>query len=225
MREPWGAGHSATRPCLLNGIPDLASRPDLADRSIVVTLPVISERDRQFEGAFWKEFESAAPFILSDLLDAASTALSRLSAVTLTERPRMADFARWVTAAEPALDWPDGSLLEAYGQNRASTECAAIESNPVAEVLLDFLENVGTWQGTTTELLQTLRRSYPLVTEDARNFPRQANRLSAELKRITPLLRKRGIVLKFVRSGKSGQRLLNIESKNDRQHRQPTSDR
>ncbi|PUB14248.1 hypothetical protein [Yoonia sediminilitoris] len=33
---------SATQPCLLNGIPDLAHRPDLADRAIDVTLPVIT---------------------------------------------------------------------------------------------------------------------------------------------------------------------------------------
>ena len=41
---------TATRPILLNGIPDLANRPDLADRAVIVTLPVITAHNRQFEG-------------------------------------------------------------------------------------------------------------------------------------------------------------------------------
>ncbi|TCP39084.1 hypothetical protein [Rhodovulum marinum] len=36
----------ATRPCILNGIPDLSERADLADRAIALTLPTISERHR-----------------------------------------------------------------------------------------------------------------------------------------------------------------------------------
>lgn len=43
---------NATRPCLLNGIPDLASRPDLADRAIILNLPVISEAERRYEDNF-----------------------------------------------------------------------------------------------------------------------------------------------------------------------------
>ncbi|MEQ3747750.1 MAG: hypothetical protein ABNH26_00050 [Celeribacter sp.] len=61
---------SATRPCLLNGIPDLAGRPDLADRAIVVTLPVIAPSERAFEGEFNKALDAAVPRILAGLLDA-----------------------------------------------------------------------------------------------------------------------------------------------------------
>lgn len=52
---------TATRPILLNGIPDLASRPDLADRAIILHLPVIEAGARQFEAEFWKAFDRAAP--------------------------------------------------------------------------------------------------------------------------------------------------------------------
>jgi putative DNA primase/helicase len=51
----------ATRPVLLNGIPDLAGRADPADRSIIIELPVIGERARRSEAELWEAFEDARP--------------------------------------------------------------------------------------------------------------------------------------------------------------------
>jgi hypothetical protein len=51
---------------------------------------------------------------LAGLLGAVSTALANLATVRLAELPRMADFAKWVSAAEPALGWTQGAFMEAY---------------------------------------------------------------------------------------------------------------
>lgn len=201
---------NATRPCILNGIPDLASRPDLADRSIIVTLPVIAPSKRQFEGDFWPSFDQAAPGILAALLSAVSCAIARKSTVILTERPRMADFARWVTAAEPALGWPAGTFSQAYFANRSAVDIAAIEGNPVAETVLALIRDHGPWKGTATELLKSLRTLYPLLTEDALTFPRHPNKLSGEIKRVQPLLRRQGITITRA-SDTHGQRLICIK--------------
>ncbi|MGH1457883.1 MAG: hypothetical protein ACRBBT_03180 [Paracoccaceae bacterium] len=203
----------ATRPCLLNGIPDLASRPDLADRSIIVTLPVIQETERQFEREFWTCFDAAAPRILGALLDAASNGLARMTSVTLHERPRMADFAKWVTAAEPVLGWPDGAFAEAYAANRRSVDQAAMEGNPLAEAISCLITQHGPWIGTATELINDLRDRYPQLTDDPQLFPRQPNRLSSELKRVQPLLRRHGIDLTKERRGKTGQRSIGIKKR------------
>lgn len=201
----------ATRPVLLNGIPDLASRPDLADRSIIVSLPVIEETKREFEAEFWKRFNQAAPHILAALLTATSTALARLSSVTLTERPRMADFTKWITAAEPALGWPEGAFSEAYTANRRSVDSAAIEGNPVAEAIVSMITDHGPFKGTATELTKALRSLYPQLTDDPLIFPRQPNKLSSELKRVQPLLRRQGITMSKARQGKTGQRAICIK--------------
>jgi putative DNA primase/helicase len=200
---------TATRPILLNGIPDLASRPDLADRAIIVTLPVISPTARQFEAEFWKSFDRAAPGILAALLDAVSTALARIGTVTISERPRMADFAKWVTAAEPTLGWPDGAFLAAYTSNRLSVQNAAIDGNPVAEAILQLASH-GPWSGTATDLLKTLRSIAPLLTDDPLTFPRHPNKLTSALRRVQPLLRGRGVVTGFERIGASGQRIIRV---------------
>jgi hypothetical protein len=41
--------------------------------------------------------------LLGALLSALSTAINRLPATNLTRLPRVADFARWVAAAEPVM--------------------------------------------------------------------------------------------------------------------------
>lgn len=201
----------ATRPVLLNGIPDLASRPDLADRSIIVSLPVICEAERKYEETIWDQFNAAAPRILATLLNATSTSLARRASVQLTERPRMADFTRWVTAAEPALGWPDGAFLQAYTANRKSVDNAAIEGNPVAEAILTMITDHGPWKGTATELIRNLRRLYPMLTDDPLAFPLLPNKLASELKRVHPLLRRQGIVISKERQGKAGQRVICIK--------------
>src|SRR5262249_36836984 len=95
----------AMGPAVLNGIEDLATRGDLLKRSIILTLETISDSQRRTEGDFWREFEVARPRILGALFDVVAAGLKALPTVKLTSLPRMADFARWVRACEPALGW------------------------------------------------------------------------------------------------------------------------
>jgi hypothetical protein len=62
---------TAARPVILNGIEDVITWPDLADRAILLTLAPITEAQRRPERTLWKEFEFARPQILGALLDAA----------------------------------------------------------------------------------------------------------------------------------------------------------
>lgn len=203
---------NATRPCLLNGIPDLAARPDLADRSIGIHLPVIPAAKRKTLGAFNRDFAKAKPFILGALLDAVSCALGRIDSVNLSEAPRMADFAKWVVAAEPALGWPQGAFLDSYGANRARSDQAAIEGNPVALAILSLMDGRTHWSGTATDLRQTLRDRFPALTEDSHSFPRSEARFGAALRRVQPILRRQGLNISFNRTGKVGMRMIELTS-------------
>jgi hypothetical protein len=69
----------AARPILLNGIEDVISRPDLADRAIFLTLPPIAEAQRRPEAELWREFEAARPLIVGALLNAAAHGLRSLA--------------------------------------------------------------------------------------------------------------------------------------------------
>src|SRR5262249_21720910 len=108
---------AAARPVILNGIEDVITRPDLADRAILLMLAPIAERQRRPEHALWREFDVAHPFILGALLDAAARGLQMLPRVRLQRLPRMADFALWATACESAFR-PTGTFEAAYSNNR-----------------------------------------------------------------------------------------------------------
>ena len=107
----------ATRPILLNGIEEVVSRPDLGDRAIFLTLAPIAETNRRSEAELWREFGIERPRILGALLDALVHGLRAFGSVHLNQLPRMADFALWTSACEPAL-WPAGTFARAYAANR-----------------------------------------------------------------------------------------------------------
>ena len=99
----------AARPVILNGIEEIVTRPDLADRAAFLTLQPIPEEHRRPEQELWAAFDAARPRVLGVLLDAMVVGFKRLPETRLEKLPRMADFALWATACETAL-WPTGTF-------------------------------------------------------------------------------------------------------------------
>jgi hypothetical protein len=184
------------RPVLLNGIPPLASRADLADRAIVCVLSTIPDDKRRSEEEFWADFESAAPRILGALLDGVSGALRLCPSITLKHPCRMMDFAKWAEAGCQALGLPPGSFENAYGHNRSSANEDALDADPVATAVIEFMSDKSEFVGTATELLSKLEALISPSQRD-RRWPKDATRLSSSLRRLPPLLRPRGIEIDF----------------------------
>src|SRR6266550_2031503 len=148
----------AARPIILNGIEDVITRPDLADRAIFLTLPHLQEERRRAEKEIWCDLESAQPQILGALLDAASHGLRALPEVRLEQLPRMADFALWATACETAF-CPAGGFLHAYKANRSSAIEDVVEADPVAARIRDIMVERTMWSGNASDLLRVA--AYP----------------------------------------------------------------
>jgi hypothetical protein len=193
----------ATRPIVLNGIPALTDRADLADRAITIRLRPIPEDERRPEDEIAAEWEQAAPLVLGALLDAVCSGLRNLPAVKLTRAPRMADFAKWITACEPGLGWDQGSTLEAYEDNRRDVAQNTFEADPVAVALADIARANGRdgWHGTATELLERLNDTASEVARRARSWPATAQGLGNRIDRVAPLLRSRGVHVERRHSG------------------------
>jgi hypothetical protein len=206
---------TAMRPVILNGIEDTVTRPDLADRAIILTLEPILDSERRSEQELLAEFEAARPKILGALLDAVATGLKMLPETKLDQVPRMADFVFWVTACESAL-WEKGTFETAYTANRDNLVEAVLEANPVAGAIRDFLsaQQGRKWSGTATALLNELNflDSARGVKRERKYWPQIANQLSGKLRRIAPMLRKSGIEVVFQ---KSGDRLIEFNPDQD----------
>ena len=193
----------AMRPVLLNGIVDVVTRPDLADRAVAITLPSISEVKRMPESEFWPRFYAARPRILGALLDAVATALRNLPTTKLARLPRMADFAKFATAAETALGVKPGAFMDAYTGNRENLNETALESCIVVPFLLRFLERNSAWEGTAGQLLEVLNDLATDAGQRQKGWPTKGHVLSGMLRRIAPNLRQTGICIEFGRTGRS----------------------
>jgi hypothetical protein len=145
--------------------------------------------------------DTIKPKILGALLDAMSCGLKNHSSVELPRLPRMADAARWVTAAEPAFGWKPQTFLKAFEANRKGIHSVALEGSIVAEGIFTLMNPQFYWEGTASDLLDQLRQSTrPTLLKD---LPGSANALSRELDQIAPNLKDQGIE---VRRGIMGKR-------------------
>lgn len=192
----------AQRPIILNGIEDVASRGDLLSRAIVLRMPAIPETERCTEVDLWAKFEAAAPGILGALLTAVSTAIRRLPSVKLAKSPRMADFAAWAVAAEPALGVPEGTFLAAYDLNRASANEIALEASSLVPVLRALVDDGAAVEMSAGDLLAVLNRRASDEARRSPDWPRSARALTGALVRLAPNLRSDGIHCRYQRTAK-----------------------
>ena len=200
----------AQRPVILNGINEIVTRGDLLDRALTLVCPVISEDDRRTEEEFWEEFRQARPVILGALLTAVSHAMAHVEGTKLERLPRMADFAVWAVAAEPALGLAPGKFINAYTGNRELANELVLDSSPVAVHLMSLV-NDGHWEGSAAELLRELNAKSGDKTQELKAWPKNPQSLSGKLRTLAPNLRAVGINVEFDKSsGTNSKRILRI---------------
>ncbi len=198
--------YRAKRPVVINGIEDLATRGDLLERSLVVSLSEIKDENRKTDDWLLPRLEALRPRLLGALYSAASAALKRLPDVQLQKMPRMADFYTWVIAAGNSLGFTSAEFVEAFHANGCKAADLTLDSSPVAQFILNDLSPVP-WEGTAEQLLGLARSARH---RDCQLFPKTPKTMSDHLTRLAPALRKVGIVVtKLPRT--ASQRKIKIE--------------
>ena len=199
----------AERPVILNGIEEIVTRPDLADRALFLTLDPIPEERRRPEAELWAAFEAERPRILGVLLDAVVEGLKRLPETRLEKLPRMADFALWATACETAL-WSAGTFWAAYRSNRDEAVEGVIDADPIATGVRAVMATRTMWTGTASDLLGALTQVVGERVAKSKTWPDGPRALAGRLRRAAAFLRKIGIEIGFEREGRARTRTINI---------------
>jgi len=184
----------AMRPIILNGIENVAVRGDIVDRAIIMALNPIPENQRRTEEEILSEFEIQG--------------LRNLPHVKLTNKPRMADFCLFAAACETAI-WPAGTFMAAYEDNRNEANFEVIAASPLAIAICKFAATQsGRWTGTAENLLKKLKEQIDdeTVLRDKKLWPCTGQVLSGRLRRITPALRKIGVIIDRDRDGQGNDR-------------------
>lgn len=177
---------SFKRSIILNGINIVATRPDLLDRSILVELERIPRDERLTERELLKSFNKDIPKFLGAAFNALSQAMGIVEDLELETVGRMADFNYWGYAIAEVIGIGGDAFQEAYLGNQASANMEAIESHPVASGIINLMNNRGKWQGSVTELLETLQTIAYKHGIDTKNklWSNDANVLSRRLREI-----------------------------------------
>lgn len=191
------------RPMIINGIPDLLGRSDLAERSLAVTLERITEEDRRMEQTLWEEFAAYAPIIQGALLSALAHGLHNLKSVQAARLPRMADFARLILACEPLLPWEPGEFMAAYQDGQKSSYDSILEDCPIVQPLRAELNDSGGYLDLSTSELYSRLLSRAGLEESGKRLPRgwpgQSQGLTRLLRRMETPLAQIKVICKWYR--------------------------
>lgn len=179
----------------LNGINVVATRADLLDRCIVLTLDRIPEDERKEERLVWNSFNEDKPKILGAIFTILSIAKGIYETVELTKLGRMADFTRWGYAVAEAMEVGGDVFLKAYLNNQKKANQEAVESNPIATALIKYMEENLSFTGTVSSLLTILNQVAEVEQLDTTSklWAKEPNVLSRRLNEIKSNLELEGI--------------------------------
>lgn len=180
------------KPVLVNGIDDIATRPDLAERALIINLPVIDGEKRRSESEFWAEFETDKSKIFAGLLSCIVRGLQRVDQTILVDKPRMADAAQWITACENADD-AGISFIDAHKKNQLEAVELGIEASPLGSAILEMMKINDRLMHTPGELLTILSDIAGNNQIRSKSWPQSPKGLGNIIERLKPNFRKMGI--------------------------------
>jgi len=176
MEEVCFAFHS---PIILNGVTAPSMSQDFIDRTMIINLDRILEQNRKEKDIIEQKRDDLLPRVRGYLMGIVADAMSA-DPPTPTLLPRLADFARKADACATAMGFKQGSYIETYIQAARDSAKEAVRSDVVAEALLEYLEENGSWDGSASELMKLLAERVGPNTKSP-NWPKDSTRFSDAL--------------------------------------------
>ncbi|MFI5803004.1 ATP-binding protein [Streptomyces sp. NPDC051561] len=161
---------------------------DLAERLVTIELHTIPDAKRREESEMDAAYADAHASILASLFDLLAKVLKALPDVVLTERPRMADFARVLAAVDQVQGW---KTMESYKASARDAVADVLDGEPFAQAVVALVDRAGA-EGLTLTTQQILDQ---VDTPDKlpKKWPKDSTRAGGQLKRLAPALRTIGI--------------------------------
>jgi hypothetical protein len=144
---------NTSRPVIVNGIDDLATRGDFASRAFSIELRPFKDGEIVPDAELAAREEKVKPMILHALFNAVSVALREFSNVD-TPQFRLAQPLKWCTAAErsDSLPWSEGEIVKAYEEQYTDLNRSYIENDTTASDIVNIMRGRDVWRGTISQL-------------------------------------------------------------------------
>lgn len=161
---------------------------DLAERLVTIELHTIPDARRREENEMDEAYADAHASILASLFDLLAKVLKALPDVQLTERPRMADFARILAAVDQVQGW---DTMASYKASARDAVADVLDGEPFAQAVVALVDQGGA-VGITCTTQEILDR-VPTPDKLPKKWPKDSTRAGGQLKRLAPALRTIGI--------------------------------
>lgn len=199
------------------GVNLVATKSDLLSRSLIITLDLIDRNQRKEEGAVLNKFKKDRPKILGAVFDCLSYCLKNVPNLKLHSLPRMADHYKYSAAAAQFLGYTIEQLETASKNNNANQNEEALGASAVAQVVLEFMEELDSWDGTSSKLYSELEDIVEKL-KLKKSFPKSPNWLIRRIKEVEINLLDSGIKVENLRDSKANSiRLSKVDSGNSAQ--------
>lgn len=202
------------RPVIINSIGEVITRPDLLERSIVLSIPIIPKSQVRTDEEVGERYAALQGEILGALLDGVVYALRTYRELELPTKHRMADFQQWAAAAMPAFGWTAEQFLAAHEENIEAAQDTALDSSPIVPAIRLLLKlHGGKWpaanqvKGARDLLheLESLPDGPKFKTQPG--WPQRWTALGRALVRLAPTMRRSGINVQTARRLTTGAKV------------------
>ena len=199
----------SNQPVIINGISDIITRPDLADRCVFIDCAPIPDAQRRTHADVMTTFAKRGPRSWASSL---MRSFMVFKSSPRSSRPDCRGWPtlRWSATACETKFWPAGTFRTAYDRNRAEIVEALIEADPVASAVRLLSVRREYWEGQASDL-DGILRAITGNLEGARNWPAEPRILANTLRQLAPSLMKIGIDVRFHKSpDRDRKRLITI---------------
>jgi hypothetical protein len=184
------------RAVLLNGINVPTDRGDVLDRSLVVELERIPDKERKTEEDLWERFEVEHPKLLGALFDVLAKAIARKPSLQLSRRPRLADWGEYAAAVYEVMGLGAETFLSDWDEIVKVQNRSTLDGSPVAQAVIKFMEGRESFEGSATELhkkLESVAEEIGVSVARDKAWPKSARWLWRRIQEVVPLLAAVGI--------------------------------
>jgi len=191
-----------------NSIGMVVSKTDLMSRSVVLETKPLLKSQRKTDNEIKANINVIAGRMLGDALTVVARAKKMIDGgFTVSEKPRMADFAVWGEALSQSMGFKPDTFLNAYYINTEHAMEAVLRTNVVGGLLLDYLEDLFK---TITDIDFSAHQLYTRLRVEAeeahynvrQDFPGNPSKLGIVIRELAPNLPSQGIRCTFKREGK-----------------------
>ena len=184
------------RAVILNGINAPTDRGDVLDRSLVVELERIPDKERRTEEEMWAVFERGHPALLGAAFDTLAKTIARKLSLKLSRRPRLADWGEYAASAYEVMGWGAETFLSDWDEVVKVQNRATLDGSPVAQAVIRLMQERNAYEGTSTELhkkLETVAEDIGVSVARDKAWPKSARWLWRRIQEVVPLLVASGI--------------------------------